>query len=391
MSISPLSGTTNGSHTPYWTWAANYGWIHFEDYYFKYGSKTHVSHLAGGTPWRYPTEYGLDIYNIKNKDDSIRIRTQYPDGTIWEGCLAGGTSDVFYAMDAEGWSPGNVNSPNFDQNLVNGAITKALDKLSSQKADMGTNIAEGHQAIRMVCEPSMAVWKAIKAFKHGNFAQVMRELGLTKRNLLLGRFAADNWLAYQFGWKPLLNDIYDSFQKFHEVVTNKDLIVSGNGTMSTTKNGVKIMGASANPWVVKAKSKCRVDAYIRVPELRQANQWNLVNPLEVAWETMPWSFAIDWFVPVGNTLEALTASAGLEFLSGSITSYRETISNWYFTGSGIYTILQPGNIEIEKLQMRRYPIYTFPFPQFYAKTTNPFSSTHTANALALWRQIPPLR
>jgi len=393
MAVEPL-WKTNGNSPSVWTWAANYGWIHFENYYFKYGSKTHVSHLPSGTPWRYPTEYGLDIYNIKNladgNSDDMRFITQYPDGTQYIGSLFGSASDVFFVMDAEGWRPGNVNHQNFDSNLLNGAITKALDKLANQKADMGTNIAEGREAIHMVTGNSSKIWKAMLALRRGNLKGILSALEMNPRDVLYGKFPANRWLEYQFGWKPLIEDIYDSYQKFHEVV-NRDLVVTGKGSMKVQKSGEQYFGPNGGPWTVDAKAMCRIDAFIRTPELRQANQWNLINPLALAWEVEPFSFAVDWFMPIGGTLEALTASAGLDFLSGSQTQIRETRQSASFQGSGGFTIIQDGKVEIEKFQMRREPLYTFPFPQFYAKTKNPFSSTHTANALALWRQIPPLR
>jgi hypothetical protein len=386
MSIAPWSDQ-NGSGNTRWLWGQNYGWCHFEDYHFKSGQKTHVVKLSGGTPWRYPTEYYRDILNIKTVKN---IHTLYPDGGQWWGLITGGTSDVFYILDAGGWSPGNIQYPNFDQNLWNGSTTKALEKLANQKADLGSNIAEGRQAISLISKTSSKVFKAMIALKHGNFRQVAEELGMSWRSVLLGKFPANRWLEYQFGWKPLISDIYDGYQNYHEIV-NRDLIVTGYGSMHADRNGEFVLGGSQGPWSVKEKAKCRIDAIISIPELRQANQWNLINPLSVAWEVMPWSFAVDWFIPVGNVLEATTASAGLQFLSGSVSQVRETHQTIKFVATGGYTIVEDGEITIEKLQMRRYPIYDFPDPAFYAKTSNPFTSTHSKNALALWRQLPGLR
>jgi hypothetical protein len=45
----------------------------------------------------------------------------------------------------------------------------------------------------------------------------------------------------------------------------------------------------------------------------------LINPLSVAWEVVPFSFVIDWFIPVNKWLNSLTADAGLELLDLSET------------------------------------------------------------------------
>jgi hypothetical protein len=43
----------------------------------------------------------------------------------------------------------------------------------------------------------------------------------------------------------------------------------------------------------------------------------------VAWELVPFSFVLDWFIPIGSYLSQLDASAGMEFLGGSTTVVRE--------------------------------------------------------------------
>jgi hypothetical protein len=388
MSISPLY-TGQGNSPPIWEWGQNYGWCHFENYNFKSGEKTHVRILPGGTPWRMPTEYYRDIYNIVKLE---HIRTSYPNGSTWDGLPFGGGGDVFFALNGGGWSPGNAAIPNFDQNAWNGATTGALAKLANGKADLGSNIGEGKQTIRMVAGNASKIWRAMLALKKGQFSNVLSELGMNARDVLTGRYPANLWLEYQFGWKPLLNDIHDGYTKFHEEV-GRDLIVTGKSTQSFQRSGSPSVPDSnfTGSYTVDERASCRLDAIISIPELRQANQWNLVNPLSVAWELVPWSFAIDWFVPVGNTLNACTASAGLDFLSGSVTQVRETKQETRFTAQGDYTIVTDGTVKIEKFQMRRNPVYSFPDPSFYAKTKNPFSETHTRNALALWNQTLPIK
>lgn len=41
------------------------------------------------------------------------------------------------------------------------------------------------------------------------------------------------------------------------------------------------------------------------------------NPALLAWELLPWSFVIDWFIPVGDYLESLSAFDGFTFSGGS--------------------------------------------------------------------------
>lgn len=390
MAIAPWSNSVNAWSPSWYIYAYYTGWSHFENGHWKSGTKTNVSKLPGGTPWRYPTSYNLDIYNIKK---SGKILTLYPNGHTWEGCPFSSTSGVFYALNAEGWAPGNSGHPNYDVNLWNECTTKALQNLNNRKVDLGSNIAEGRQALRMVSTRSIQIFKAMIALKRGQFGRVLRELGMNRRDVLTGRFPANLWLEYQFGWRPLLNDIYDGYQRFSEAVT-KDLIVTGKASAKRTHEGQNIWNADmADQYTVAEKCFCRLDAIVNCPELVQANQWGLLNPLEILWEVTPWSFAVDWFVPVGNVLEASTAKAGLTWLSGSVSQTREHHERTYFDPAvhvGGYTILENGEFVIEKLQHKRSPLYDFPTPGLYTRE-NPFTSTHATTALALWRQLLPLR
>jgi hypothetical protein len=43
-----------------------------------------------------------------------------------------------------------------------------------------------------------------------------------------------------------------------------------------------------------------------------ARQLGLLDPLSVAWELLPWSFVIDWFIPIGAYLDVLNGIPALK-------------------------------------------------------------------------------
>ena len=53
---------------------------------------------------------------------------------------------------------------------------------------------------------------------------------------------------------------------------------------------------------------------------RAFNQLGLLNPVSLAWELVPWSFVVDWVLPIGSVLSALSAPAGLIFIDGSLSA-----------------------------------------------------------------------
>jgi len=123
-----------------------------------------------------------------------------------------------------------------------------------------------------------------------------------------------NYLEFHFGWEPLMKDIEASLDIFNNPMWNKvGLPVKGYGQESDT------VGPSSHPnfairsyytfssgVVLRARVKV-VDA-----DIHRLEQLGLLNPAVLAWELVPFSFVVDWFVNVGNYLAGMTDFMGLE-------------------------------------------------------------------------------
>lgn len=61
----------------------------------------------------------------------------------------------------------------------------------------------------------------------------------------------------------------------------------------------------------------RAIAYVRLnPDNRQ---FIFGNPLELGWEIVPFSFVVDWAIPIGDYLSSLDALTGVDGLAGTVT------------------------------------------------------------------------
>jgi hypothetical protein len=54
-------------------------------------------------------------------------------------------------------------------------------------------------------------------------------------------------------------------------------------------------------------------------QLNTLNIWGLTQPVEAIWELIPFSFIIDWFFNVGETLASFTPNYGIESLASWYT------------------------------------------------------------------------
>jgi len=130
------------------------------------------------------------------------------------------------------------------------------------------------------------------------------------------------WLEYKYGWVPLLSDVKGAAelcaQSFNDI---RPTSVYGKAeTVFTTKNVYSTQGLTGTAYG-KANSKYKAVCKFEVSSVvaDKLKQTGIADPLVLAWEMLPYSFVVDWFVPVGQYLSNLSAPFGIRFISGSLS------------------------------------------------------------------------
>lgn len=187
---------------------------------------------------------------------------------------------------------------------------------------------------------------------------------------------------------PLFADLHGGYELIHQGLREKGLLMSASRSYSDTVE----FGSSSTNWEIKGKStiQSRVKLHAAVDNAAIANlaQWGFLNPAQIAWELVPYSFVVDWFMPVGNLISACGAHRGLSFVGGFSSTrvssecewvyYPERSSSSRYEGEGF-----KGRCWCESYD--RTAMATFPMPSVYFKS--PFSTSHVTSALALLRQL----
>ena len=119
------------------------------------------------------------------------------------------------------------------------------------------------------------------------------------------------------------------------------------------------------------------------------NNLGLINPFTVIWELMPMSFVIDWLLPIGNFLDALTAHVGLEFYGGYETSYidkKGRLEYCEYPSALAFNIGgKPFSLDIKATGMSRTALTSFPSPSpFYLEKG--LNATRAISSIALLNQ-----
>lgn len=271
------------------------------------------------------------------------------------------------------------------------ALVKARLAMKDTDVNLGVAFAERNATARMLGDTATNLAKAYRALRRGETRKAMDALGISSRKRQpRGNNAPSKWLELQYGWKPLLSDVYGAADALAKRDAY-DWMVTGKGSYSEVIEVNKLVGSghSRARCIVEGKMGCfvRIDAVPQNEVLQSFVSLGLTNPALIAWELVPFSFVVDWALPIGNWLDSLDAMLGYGPTWCSISTL--TKAKWSFEGvdhrnfgaySASYTNRFTGRKE--EVHLRRTTSQSVPLPTL-PRFKDPRSLGHMANGLSL--------
>lgn len=261
----------------------------------------------------------------------------------------------------------------------NQSITECLLKLKEDKVQLGQFLAEAKQSVNMLADSASKLFRLLLLIKRREWPK------RPKGQQVFGVNAANLYLQWKYGWLPLCSDLKRLFDDAQSDTKSRPMVLKATRNIKSNWTS----SSDVDYWdgrnqTVKATNTCQIMANVKPSFLANANAYGLINPLSLGWELIPFSFVVDWAMPIGNFLEALSAPVGLDFLTGftgqrlegTIEANRKLTSGWKGT---------PQSVSVDAFVYRRTRLTNFPFPQLYVKS--PFSTGNVLSALALLRQL----
>jgi len=280
-------------------------------------------------------------------------------------------------------------------NSIDASVTKALNKIQSVdfsdenktvNFQGGNALVEARETGRMLAKSAIKLVKVIKAARGGHWATVCDTLGISRRTFIPGKTVSENWLEIQYGWKPLLKDIYDLDNTVRHRLSRPNQI-----RVSAYEHEDWAFSFGRNEYAydvtAKERSKTTFLATLTNEFAAELQSFGVINPLGMAWEAVPFSFVVDWFVPISNTFEALTSTAGFRN-DGGWTSVRRNyeMNIRHVVPESGNVLLDPGHYQERGFGFIRFAYAEWPLARLYANP-KPWSTPHALNALALLSQI----
>lgn len=204
-------------------------------------------------------------------------------------------------------------------------LSKLRSDIAGSDFNLGVSLAEAPKALSMITEHARRMAAFTRHFKKGNFRRASHELFSGRKLQSPSKAASSNWLALKYGWLPLLKDTYDGAQflahnfnspRVFRVACTRSLGKKGDSSYDFPYWGLRdgVSYVMANMERKESKRIVAIMTEVNVPKLS-----GIEDPLSIAWELVPYSFVVDWFIPVGNWLSARGLSQSLTGVF--ITSY----------------------------------------------------------------------
>lgn len=293
----------------------------------------------------------------------------------------------------------------------NMAVKRLIEKAGNEiQANLAQDIAQISQTTRLIAVNTQKIVKSFVSLKKGNLSGAVRALttGRTgtrqsprKSRPSIAKDLAENWLELQYGWKPLLKDIEGSMNALgamhlaDQYVRRVTASAKARSSSSATFTSVLWSAKSGTHQLVQ-DTHCKITIRYKIADEMTAflAQTGFTNPVNLAWEILPFSFVLDWFLPIGPYLETLSAWHGLQFLDGCQTLFtrQETVSTAAWSaqqlGGGVNNNYEE-NAQLHRswVLLNRTKLTSFPSLQVPEFRNGLENVTRAVNAVALLKAV----
>lgn len=177
-----------------------------------------------------------------------------------------------------------------------------VKRIKGHQFNLAVDLAQANQLVKMCANTIRSMGRTLLHVKRGNISAALRELGVSGRNKKLkSKDVSGRWLEIQYGWLPAISSAYEAAKAFEALSMGRTNRVVASTKRVWADDAIPSVTYTA-PAVFHAKGRiiCELEE-----ELSFGRSLGLTDPLQVAWELLPYSFVLDWFLPIGTYLENL--------------------------------------------------------------------------------------
>lgn len=271
-------------------------------------------------------------------------------------------------------------------------LAKLRKKVIGHSYDMGVSLAEVDKLAGTVGSTLKNLTFGTVDLLTGRWGNAARRWGTSKpsKGKVRALQAADisgRYLEMRYAWEPTISDVFEASKAFESLSNGPRQQVFKTGRRRTRDD----WSATNYCKLFVVTTAQRTYTYEMYEEMSAARQMGLANPLTVIWERIPYSFVVDWFMPIGSYLSNI---GQIPFMKGRWMRTDSLRREWSGqvradpTVGGFYPAPPYPNSEGEVFNMLR--TVTSISPSVPRPTLNVFGAVHgkrVFNAIALAHQV----
>lgn len=283
---------------------------------------------------------------------------------------------------------GTVNCPSW---MIDQCIASCRERIQGISANIFEDLAQLKQAGDMILDLFIAICQLFADAVHGKWKGIRD--AFRRRGHTIPRHIANGWLMFYYGVKPMISTIEavamgaKAKYKTEKVRSRREIAGDPRSYINSSSLGLEVFGEA------KVQAQCQLSVRIRLDSNLATWQnlgWTedrLNNLIVTSWALIPYSFVVDWILPVETWLRNLVWAPFLEY-QGGFTGVRHVVNAdyveylpWY----GSVTQKYSGNLPHGKLQVRFYKrkAYLWTLPPNNLSISLRLSETQLTSAVAL--------
>lgn len=202
-------------------------------------------------------------------------------------------------------------SPGVPSNIK--PLSNLLEKFKQSDFNLAVSAGESRESWHMISDRMFSFAEALKRTKRGDLRGALRAMGSTKRPSRRAQRKLDSgdvsgsFLELHYGWAPLLRDIYAAAALTSEPEFSRHSIRTSAHSEGPDRQTF-LAQMSSKSKTLKNKRTAYHIARLSTTKVSWAVRLGLTNPLSIAWELTTLSFVADWFLPIGDLIQAVEAS-----------------------------------------------------------------------------------
>jgi len=272
------------------------------------------------------------------------------------------------------------------------ALSRMVSKVRGHNWAPAVDLAELNQTVELAKSTVLRFARTYRSLTSRDISGAIRHLfgnrsDVTMPKRLKSRSVSGQWLEMQYGWLPLMSSIHDAMQyhRSRERKSEQRFRTRWSQTGSVSWGGSGILDVPG--YCYKREQLIWIVQGVRGSELEQLG---FTNPAQVLWEKIPFSFVIDWFLPIGTYLDLrnyVHLIVGNQVRSGK--TYGKIVGLPTFSTSGNQSYLTGGGFRYESLSFSRHisPISQSDVPLLSTFDPLGLRGKRIFNAVALAHQL----